>query len=415
MIDAAAIKNICDYIQQNWEKCVRTNQNDVDTLIGMPHSYVVPCIKGSFQEMYYWDTYFTNQGLLIQELQALVKSNTDNILYLVDRYGFMPNGNRTYYLNRSQPPYLSMMVRDVFEVYKDIDWLRNAYNILKKEYDFWMTHRCSKSGLNHYYQHAEVEDLLGIFQGVQRRLKCEEQADEFRSEEDRKIQGAHYMAECESGWDFNPRFEGRCADFNPVDLNSNLYLYENNFAWFSEKLNNGEKDLWAQRAETRRNLMNRYSWDAQKGLFMDYDYVNDKQSSIASLASFHPLWAGLASREQAEAARKNLKRFEYDFGLSTCEAGERKVSYQWDYPNGWAPLHYIVMKGLLNYGFTEDAKRIGYKYIELCVKNFEATSSLWEKYNVIDGTIQSKGEYEPPAMLGWTAGVFVYAATLVEI
>ena len=143
------MKKIEEYIAENWSDCIKENQNDEGTLIGLPYPYTVPAV-GKFDEIYYWDTYFTNVGLLISGFSMQAKHNVDNMLHLVDKYGFMPNGNRTYYLNRSQPPFLSQMVRDVYEFYKDNCWLKLAYRVLEKEYDFWMNKRCQKNGLNVY-------------------------------------------------------------------------------------------------------------------------------------------------------------------------------------------------------------------------------------------------------------------------
>lgn len=124
------------YIENNWNRTIKYNPVDDGTLIGLPYPYSVPAV-GYFDEMYYWDTFFTNKGLAISGKMEQVRNNTDNMLYLVERYGFMPNGNRTEYLTRSQPPFLSFMVRDVFEYYKDMEWLAEAYDILEKEYTFW--------------------------------------------------------------------------------------------------------------------------------------------------------------------------------------------------------------------------------------------------------------------------------------
>jgi len=411
-IEHTQIESVLSYIKNNWIKTVRNNIEDEGTLLGMPYPYVVPSISGGFQEMYYWDTYFTNQGLLRQGFKNLAKSNTDNILYMVNKYGFMPNGNRELYLNRSQPPYLSMMVRDVFNVYKDKDWLEKAYETLKIEYDFWMTKRITTIGLNRFFHDADIKTELGMFEHIYNRMP--QKVKPIDVDEDAKaLIGRHYIAECESGWDFNPRFDGRCTDFIPVDLNSNLFIYEKNFEYFSTILNKNEDKLWKDRAEKRKELVNKYCWDETRKLFVDYDFMNNVFSKVESMAVFHPLWAKLASEEQAECTVKNMKIFENHFGLATSKPGERDSLYQWDYPNGWAPLQYIAAIGLINYGYKEDAKRIAEKYISTVIKNYGTTNKLWEKYNVLDGTINVANEYEMPSMLGWTAGVFIALEELI--
>ncbi|MBU3112060.1 trehalase family glycosidase [Clostridium lacusfryxellense] len=411
-IEHTEIESVLSYIKNNWIKTVRNNVEDEGTLLGMPYPYVVPSISGGFQEMYYWDTYFTNQGLLRQGFENLAKSNTDNILYMVSKYGFMPNGNRELYLNRSQPPYLSMMVRDVFNIYKDKEWLERAYETLKIEYDFWMKKRITPIGLNRYFVDADTETELGMFEHIYNRMP--QKVKPIDVDEDAKaLIGRHYIAECESGWDFNPRFEGRCTDFIPVDLNCNLFIYEKNFEYFSTILNKNEDKLWKDRAEKRKELVNKYCWDETRKLFVDYDFINNAFSKVESLAVFHPLWVNLASQQQAESTVKNIEIFENPFGLATCKPGERDSLYQWDYPNGWAPLQYIAAMGLMNYGYKDDAKRIAEKYVNTVIKNYGTTNKLWEKYNVIDGTINVANEYEMPSMLGWTAGVFIALEELI--
>lgn len=410
MFSVVDVENLKAWVKNSWPASVRRNTEGSGTLIGLPYSYTVPCADGMFQEMYYWDTYFTNQGLRRQGYEEFVKSNADNMLYLVEEYGYMPNGNRTYYLNRSQPPYLSMIVRDVYEIFRDEEWLRSAHATLKKEYDFWMTKRATPIGLNRHYHHASPAELREFFEYVANRLNsCRDVSDEKEKLET----AAHFLAEGETGWDFTPRFGGRCADFAPIDLNCNLYLYEKNFAWFSEILGTGEAASWRERAERRKALINQFCWNDEKGLFCDYNFVSGKQSEVPSLASFAPMWAGLATDKQAQALRENLVLFECDFGLATCQKGPRENKYQWDYPNGWPPLFYLVIQGLNNYGFKDDARRIAQKYVDLVITNFKISGHLWEKYNVVDGSTRVVNEYEMPTMLGWTAGVFIYASELV--
>ena len=138
-----------NYIEKHWNETIKFNPNDNDTLLGLPFPYCVPSV-GNFDEMYYWDTYFTDKGLAISGKMYQVRNNTCDMLYLVDKYGMMPNRNRTYFLTRSQPPFLSFMVRDVYDYYKDVSWLKEAYTILEKEYNFWQSKRNTECGLNRY-------------------------------------------------------------------------------------------------------------------------------------------------------------------------------------------------------------------------------------------------------------------------
>lgn len=399
-----------NYIKKRWENTVRhvpVNQGD---LLGMPYPYTVPCQKGAMQNNFYWDTYFTNIGLLRHERTDLAQSNTDNLLWEVEQYGFVPNGNRTFFLNRSQPPFLSMMVQDVFDATQDKSWLRRAVEILKKEYQFWQEQRSTPNGLNRFFHHASKGELLEFYRDVVEHRLGIEAADETEQMQ----LGAHHLAEAETGWDFNPRFAQRCADFNAIDLNSLLYCYETNFAKFSQLLDEPDTESWLAQAARRRRLINEFCWNEAVGMFYDFDFKNQKQSKVASLASLVPLWAGLAAPEQARETAKHLKRFEFEFGVSCCEKNINSFLYQWDHPNGWPPLFEMTVKGLARYGLLEDARRIAGKYISLVVRNFEATGDLWEKYNVVTGTTEVKNEYEMPAMLGWTAGVFISCLTFLE-
>ena len=167
--------------------------------------------------MYYWDTYFINEGMILDGHLDYAKNNVDNMLYMVDKFGKMLNGNRTFYLNRSQPPYLSMMVARVYQENKDKQWLKKAYETLKKEYKFWMTERMSPVGLNHYDNSATQASIDSFLYVGSERLGTD-----FRkkglTDEQLNLLGRNLLAECESGWDMNPRYEMRCLDFCPIEF-----------------------------------------------------------------------------------------------------------------------------------------------------------------------------------------------------
>ena len=140
--------NLENYIKEHWNDTVRLERNDKDSFIGLPYEYYVPSIAGAFQEMYYWDSFFTAKGLLIHGREALVKSQVENMFFLIERFGYMPNGSNLGLVTRSQPPFLSLMVRDVYDVHKDKVWLASTYSVLEKEYKFWNTKRMTPCGLN---------------------------------------------------------------------------------------------------------------------------------------------------------------------------------------------------------------------------------------------------------------------------
>lgn len=394
---------VTEFIKQNWDNCVRYEPEDNDTLIGMPYPYIVPTASNAFQEMYYWDTYFTCKGLVLTGRTELAKNCAEDMAFLIDKYGFMLNGNRTYYLGHSQPPYFCMIVKTVFDETNDKEWLARMYTAIEKEYEFWQSKRLAPIGLN-FYSNCKVDEEEGkrAYENITNRVRYKKPISEYESYADF---AENVYAECESGWDFNPRFDFKCKSFAPADLNSNLYVYEVLMAHFSVILENGNENLWQERAEKRKELMNKYLWNGE--FFADYNFNEDKFSNVFSAAAFHPLWAGIASDEQAKSTYSHLDRIEMNCGIAACEDTKTEFVYQWAYPNSWAPLNYITVLGLDRYGFKDAALRVADKYVSSIESIFAKTHNLWEKYNATDGSINVTNEYEMPDMLGWTAGVYL--------
>lgn len=403
------VEEIRGYITSTWDRTVHYNPKDTLDLIGLPYPYTVPSVDGMFQEMYYWDTFFTNEGLIRDGRVGQAKNNTDDMLYMVERFGKMLNGNRTWYMDRSQPPYLSMMVRSVYESTGDKEWLAHAYDVLKKEYAFWQTERMTPCGLNRYSSSAGPDLIKEFVVTGGRRLGTDFNASGLSEDELYRL-GRNFAAEAESGWDFNPRFDRRCEDFCPVDLNSNLYRYETNFAYFAGVLGlDADKTAWSEAAAKRKTRIMEYCYDVDKRQFYDYDYVNDNRSDVVSAAIFSLMYNEVIDKEYAACAVRSLKELEFDYGVSVCEDKQYGYSYQWSWPNTWPPATFITISGLHRYGYGKDAGRIAEKYIATVVKSFKSTGRLWEKYNVMDGTVNVSNEYEMPDMLGWSAGTFIFA------
>jgi len=397
--------DVIKYINENWLKTIRVQKQDDERRIGLPYPFIVPSIKDSFQELYYWDTYFACKGLIICDQLPLAKNCADNMMYLVNRYGFMPNSNLFSMINRSQPPFLSMLVADIYEQAKDKEWLLIAYDVLKKEYQFWKNKRNTSTGLNQYSYDIFNENIFETYKAV-----CERTSLSFHGRDVEDVV-QNVMIDAESGWDFNPRTATRQKDYLWVDLNSNLYIYEKNFAYFSKELSLNEENYWLECAYKRKELMNDLLYNGEA--FFDYNFKTKTHSDVFSCASFYPLWAEVATKEQAEKTVKKLHLLEYEYGICACQQNEIFGNFQWDYPNGWAPLHYIVINALLNYGYEKDAKRIAKKYMSVIERVFEATGSLWEKYNVVNGSLEVSSEYGTPEMMGWTAGVYMYCNELI--
>ena len=330
--------------------------------------------------------------------------------YLINKYGFMPNGNRTFYLSRSQPPFLSQMVRCIYEKTHDIQWLSTCYNALEKEYEFWENERQTSCGLNRYYGNFSYDELIKFSEVLCKRFNIEEPEDNSTAEH----YGKAMYSFAESGWDCNSRMGIDCYNYAWVDLNSLLFGLETDMAFFSAELKNANEAIWSEKAENRRSLMTKLLWNDKTGAFCDYNFISGKQSDIISIAQFYPLFSGVCTKNQADRTVKLLSEIEAEFGVACCEKRENLFGLQWDYPNGWACLQYIVVHGLLRYGYREEALRIAKKYKRLVENVFEATGNLWEKYDVTTGKVSNNKEYKTPAMMGWTAGVYVDFCSLAE-
>lgn len=412
--------SVKEYILENWEKTIRFHETDeelicdeevYDVRIGLPRPYTVPSISGRFQEMYYWDTYFINRGLILSGMTDQAKNNAENMFYLIDRYGFMLNGNRHCYLNNSQPPFLSLMVKDIYEKTGDKEWLKTAVSALKKEYDFWENNRKTEIGLNQYSCNKEgaiaKKKYIGFIDRIGKRP--EGYSDESLS--------CQYLTICESGWDITPRFGFETENFVQVELNALLYALESNLADFSTILSLDGAEDWRKKAETRKALMKRYM--LKDGIYYDYDFKNKILSDQFTCASYYPMFLGMTDEDEAKALKDNLYRLETDYGVAVSEYKAPEYQYQWQYPNGWAPHQNIVMQALDRYGYKEDALRVAQKYVALVDDNFQKTENLWEKYNVVTGGIDVTDEGSErhsilPPMLGWTAGAYLEALQYTE-
>jgi len=421
------------FIHKNWH----TSRVDSSGASWLKKTGIVPpkpfmtIAKGN-PLLFYWDNYFTNKGLLlIDSLSIYAQNAADNLLWEVDTLGFVPNANMNWGMNRSQTPFLALIVNDVYAKNHDKQWLKKAYHTLKKEYHFWTdtsrnaieNHNTAIPGLQRFYHHASEKELSELYASCFERGLLQKHPDSIALNEKLKIAG-HYAAEAESGMDFNPRFENRCADFIPVELNSNLYKYEMFFDWMVSELSLSNEPDWKSMAENRKVLINKYCWNNERGLFVDYDFVNKKFSSIASIVCMYPLVTGIATKGQAKKTVKNLALFEYKYGITICEKTDQSILYQWDYPAGWPPMFQLTVQALHNYGFKEEALRVCSKYLDIVTKNFiepnpgtfkendtlikkRSPGFVYEKYDVVTGGINDL-EYNANEFFGWSAGVYIW-------
>lgn len=390
---AEEVKDARVYIAKYWHSLSRYHPKDDDTLLGLPYPYLVPAFEEGhafdFNEMYYWDSYFMVQGMMDAEHKDFVIGILENLISMQKRFKIIPNASRTYLMGRSQPPLLTTFIFDVYEAYNmDVKWLTEHMNYAKSEYNtVWMgskkpNERQVYAGLSRYYD----------------------------------INYLHDLAEAESGWDMTPRFGRKALNYLPVDLNALLYKYEMDFAKAAQLRNDTQSaKVWQKCAEIRRNTMNSLMWNEMKDLYYDYDFSREKRGTVSSLAAFYTMWAGLASKEQAGKLVKTLKKFEEDGGLATTDQQTNPLNQivpgnmptQWAYPNGWAPLHFIVVQGLERYGYHAEAKRIALKWLRTNLDWFNKHGVFLEKYNVADPSKPpAKGVYPSQTGFGWTNAVF---------
>jgi alpha,alpha-trehalase len=392
------------FIRDHWDDTKRFAPNDVGDRLGLPFPYTVPCRDDIFQDLYYWDASYANEGLMAQGRVDLARHNVDNMLHLINRYGFMPNGNRTFFLTRSQPPHLGFMVERVFAHTGDLAWLDQALVGLEVEHAFWQANRLAPCGLNHYGHQAPDAELIASWDNPDGRPGHTKETPATDADKIR-IAGYSY-AECESGWDFSPRFDHRSPDFCPADLNALLYASERVIAHGHHLLGREQRsNEWEKRAARRASLMRKLLWSPELGAFADYDHVNNRRSSLVSAAIFYPVWLGPANAAEASSTLDLLPRLERPHGLLTCEPGPRSRVCQWDAPNAWAPLQYAAIRALQVGGRHSDAQRLAGKFLDTVARNLTTTGDLWEKYNAETGDIQVQDEYKMPTMMGWTAGV----------
>jgi alpha,alpha-trehalase len=431
-------------------------------LLYLENKYVVP--GGRFNEMYGWDSYFIIRGLLRAGRVELARGMVDNFFFEIEHYGAMLNANRTYYLTRSQPPFLSSMFVDVYRAQgkdnkggnRDTAWLERAYADLEKDYEMWTRdpHLAGQTGLSRYYDFGEgppaeaVQDETGFYRKVATYFFFHPtQADDYILENKpgvmQSVAGAPYTLQVcdaartmarpdcdqvhefklssdyykgdrsmrESGFDVSFRFGPFGAathHYAPVCLNSLLYKTEKDMEQISLWLGRtADAKKWSKRAEEHKKLIARYLWNQQQGMFFDYNFETKQQSSYRYASMFYPLWAGLATPEEAKAVARNLKGFEQPGGLpmSTVDTGA-----QWDLPYGWGNIEMLGIEGLRNYGYNADADRISYEFLSMVAENFRRDGNIREKYNVVTRSSESHVEmgYQMNVVgFGWTNAAFL--------
>ena len=388
------------YIINRWKEGLRTNSNPDYPL---PFPFEPPCVDGEFQCLFYWDTFFTNRGMILDGCFEYAKYNTDNLIYLLNKYGYVPNSNSFPGLKNSQPPYLQYMIRDIYEVSKDDEWLKNAYFSLKKEYDFWMTQRMTPIGLNQYL-HCEKtkQDDINYYDYVCTRLPL---LDKNAPEEYKVKVGRGYHAVGESGLDYSPRFHIYGTDLVEADLNAHLYSMEGYLAKLAHKFEPTIESTFINTQLKRKELMDKYLL-CDDGLYYDYNFVKGciQQRDFNFTGQFLPFIVGISSNK--DAITKLLTGVEFSHGIASTGVYNYDFEYQWAYPFSWPPDNALAFWALIKLGMKKDAERVGIKYLEMCSSSFEKNHHLWECYSATYEGKAKKREYANTEMLGWTAGVY---------
>ena len=428
-------------------------------LLYLANRYVVP--GGRFNEMYGWDSYFIIRGLIEDKRIDLARGMIENFFFEIEHYGTVLNANRTYFLTRSQPPFLTSMIMAVYDAERaagkdDRDLLEKGYRLGAKDYAMWIhdPHLAGDTRLSRYFDFGtgpapeSLKDETSFYRKVTTFFLLHPEARSYLAEPGTNhthepIVGSMYSvqvcdtqrtmakADCEptrevalvgdyykgdramreSGFDISFRFGPYGAathHYAPVCLNSLLYKTEKDLEQMSRILGHKEEaHKWNARSRERKDLIQKYLWDAQRGMFFDYRLDTSARSTYEYITTFYPLWAGLATEEQAEAVRRSLPEFEHEGGLAMSKYDN---GVQWDYPYGWAPTQLLAIEGLRRYGFNQDADRISYEFLSTIAENFRRDGTIREKYDVVSRSSEAHvtaGYQQNVVGFGWTNGAFL--------
>jgi alpha,alpha-trehalase len=437
------------------------NKIDPAGLLYLPHKYVVP--GGRFNEMYGWDSYFIIRGLLRDKRVELAQGMVENFFFEIEHYGAVLNANRTYYLTRSQPPFLTSMILDVYDAKKeagkeDRAWLETAYGYAVRDHNLWTRepHLAGSTGLSRYFDfgtgpapeslkdetghlaqvaayflaHPEfgeqylilnksggdAHDFVGPLFAMQ---VCESTPTTMAKSDCASAGGVSLSADYykgdrsmrESGYDISFRFGPYGVNthhYAPVCLNSLLYKSEEDLARMADMLGKKKESAeWHERAKKRKEAIQKYLWNAQRGMFFDYDFTTQKQSTYEYVTTFLPLWTGLATKEQAAAVVKNVGIFERPGGLMMSP---KETGGQWDAPYAWAPNQLMADDGIRRYGFNEVADRVSSEFLSNVLENFRRDGTIREKYNAVtrsSETAVTAGYKVNIVGFGWTNAAFL--------
>ena len=414
-----ASKTIEEHIEQLWPVLTRQPDEKQGSLIPLPYPYIVP--GGRFGEVYYWDSYFTMLGLRESGLHQLIENMIDNFAHLIHTVGYIPNGNRTYYIGRSQPPFFALMIQLLASI-KGKEILTRYLPALETEYHFWM------NGANDLGDDISVSkqvvrmpggELLNRYFDENNTPRPESYKEDIalshQSSQPAAQLYSHLRAGAASGWDYSSRWFKDGSSFEtihtteviPVDLNSLLFFMEQTIAEaFGISGDMAAEKKYLLLAEKRKAAIQKYCWNSETGYYCDFNLDTKKINVNITAAGLFPLFTKVATSEQAAKVEAATRKFLLkDGGIFTTT---KNTGQQWDAPNGWAPLQWIAFIGLSNYGFSALATEIAERWTELNKKVFNETGKMMEKYNVENlDEPAGGGEYPGQDGFGWTNGVYL--------
>lgn len=398
------MEDLSAYIKRQWPNTIRQPGQHASWFT-YPVPYTTPCADENFTQFFYWDTYFTNLGLLQDGFVEQAKNNLLTMNMFIKRLGYVPNADHLIF--RSQPPLFARGVYDYIQATHDLATLKAFMPQLEREHGFFVHDRATPCGLSQYSSYEPIDALLDMYPYFNERIGY--------SEEEKQLDKASFvrnlMAIAESGWDFNLRYPGKrnrfaILNYANVDLNSILYDEESKIATFYDWLKQPEDaKRYRDFAAERKALMERYLQSQKDHIFYDYDFVDKRLSPTLTLASFYPYALGVS--KDAETAKKIYEALKLPYGISVAAKHEGQC-LQWDYPNMWPPTMYFLEEGFTLLGEKERAKEVRDLYCNTVEKVFRETGNLWEKYDALKGEVSVNHEYKTPTMMGWTAGVYEY-------
>lgn len=430
-IKDTVVRDFAKSLVRIWPRLARKVRPEVKknedrySLIAVPNGFIMP--GGRFREFYYWDTYWIVEGLLICEMHETVRGMIDNFIYMVNRFGFVPNGGRIYYLNRSQPPLLTLMAASYFRHTKDLEWLKVNINALDKELRYWLNYRVTKvkkDGAEYTLAHYRVNSTRPRPESYVQDIAT---ASIFEKEEDRLRCYAELKSGAETGWDFSTRWifapDGsqfgnlsyiQASRIIPVDLNAFLckdFLEMSQFYKILGDTKNAE--FWDEKYKYFQKAIEKVLWHDSDGIWYDYDYIEQKPRELFFPSNVVPLWTNILPKEDLTKFSKRVLTYlqqksvlDFPGGVPTSllNSGE-----QWDYPNAWPPLQAFVIQGLDRSGLEEgrrEAEKLAKKWLKSNIMGYLNEHDMFEKYDVLrPGIVGGGGEYGVQYGFGWSNGV----------